>query len=253
MAMSACPQRRSESLDVPSLRVVNDEPTTLTAAGVLDEDYLQLPRAAMQAVGPATQTLGAILRLTGNRTFRTIDEYAGLAWLKRRTVMRHLDTLVEAGWLEDLGRERMTSGRVRRTVTYRLTERATESRKRYAMLPRWAARAFPTWASRAVFALVVSRHVMVQRKTEDDRGNSGLEEHSTYSLSRLVEESGLHKESVLDAKQWLVGEGLIEAHDSGHGTGHVLSIGIEFELSEAWILAQVEKCHRSRSENVTRP
>jgi len=249
--MTAWLQRLNDESDVPSLRVVDDEPTSLTA--VLDDDYLQLPRAAMQDVGPATQTLGAVLRLTSNRTFRTIDEYAELAWLKRRTVMRHLDALVEAGWLKDLGRERMPSGRVRRTVTYELTAKATESRRRYAMLPRWAAGAFPTWATRAVFSLVVSRHVMVQRKIDDDRANIGIEEHESYSLSRLVEESGLHKDSVLDAKRWLIEQGFIEVHDAGSGGAHTLLIGSDLELTEQWLQELVEKCHTSRSKSVTHP
>jgi predicted ArsR family transcriptional regulator len=226
----------------PVLYLCDDEPSSLTDRSILDEDYLPLSRKAMQQVGEAAQTLGAMLYITHSETYISVPKLAEIACVGIRTCRRHLDKLVGGGWIVRGKRGQTLSGRPRRTPTYRITKQTLDGKKPYATLPRWAARMLPTWKERCVIALIVSRHMLIVRKTEDQHENAGIEERTRYSLRKLIEDSGLCRQSVIDAKRELTRRRLImvEPSDFTKGEGDVIGLNDEYQLDPSWT------CHARR-------
>ena len=99
-----------------------------TLGDELFDDYLVLPRLAMNQVGAAAQTLGAVYRLTNNRLFHQVERLAEVASLKPPTCRRHLTRLCQGGWMKKIGRQR------RRTVTYKLTDIAKTEKRPYIFI-----------------------------------------------------------------------------------------------------------------------
>ena len=145
--------------------------TTGTAAAVEELDliealrrqgWLKLPLAVMQDVGPATQTLGGILRITNRETFASVKSIAAKACLPVATVRKHLVTLHDHAWIINAGREHTRRGAPRRTCTIKIPPQTRGAMTTYAMLPWWAM-CQPsrgkrlTWASKAVLSVVMSR------------------------------------------------------------------------------------------------
>ena len=85
----------------------------------LNGEWLKLPFAAMRDVGPAAQTLGGILAITSTETFSAASRIAERSRLPLPTVRRHLSTLAQRGWLDNLGRGHTRQGASRRTCTHR--------------------------------------------------------------------------------------------------------------------------------------
>src|SRR5262249_56057948 len=106
-------------------------------------------------VGPAAQTFAAVrcLACKTGETFASVRVIGDKACRPPRTVKRHLALLCKHKWLQRKGRQK------RRTPTYVVAQwyLNRNDEMKYALLPRWAAALLPTWAERAVFALVVSR------------------------------------------------------------------------------------------------
>jgi DNA-binding MarR family transcriptional regulator len=106
----------------------------------------------MREVGPATQTLGGLLRLTNRDTFRTVEAIASEARVPVATCRKHLDKLDAADWIKNIGRQHTKSGAPRRTCTILVTEKTRKAIKRtddgelvYGVLPVWA-----TWNIRTL-------------------------------------------------------------------------------------------------------
>jgi hypothetical protein len=174
----------------------------------------------MIEVGPAAQTLAAVRRLADGRTgqmFASVNAVAVVACLSRRTVMRHLDQLVEGGWLTYRGREK------RRTATYivpRRVLRNDQEGEKFALLPRWAAMLLPTWGERCVFALIVSNDALCEWIDEQNGGNhsdnpeeqgyAAAVERRMFSVAAMVEASGLNPETICEAKRKLAKRKIIK-------------------------------------------
>lgn len=170
----------------------------MTLGDGLFDDYLVLPRLAMNQVGAAAQTLGAVYRLTNNNLFHQVERVAEVASLKPPTCRRHFTRLCQSGWMKKIGRQR------RRTVTYKLTDTAKIEKRPYGALPRWAAAALGSWSGRAVFSLMVSRHRLI-----DEQGIDMCGDRSFFSIEHLMRDTGLSRPSVVSAKQQLEARGLV--------------------------------------------
>lgn len=180
--------------------------------GVCTSDGLLLPHQAMQEVGHATQTLAAFLRFTSDgarETFVNVPRIARVACLPVSTVRKHIIKLGDAELLDDYGRQQLNGdrGRKRRTVTYGINpDKFTDEYKEpFAILPRWAAASSSCWSVAAVFALLCSRHSLIETFEE----SGCLDDRHVYPLSKLCEQSGLRRETVLKAKAVLSEAGAI--------------------------------------------
>ena len=189
--------------------------TTLAIHEILTADYIPLSEAAMREVGPAAQTLGGVYKITGKETFVPISTIALQSRVPPRTCEKHIDRLDAARWITNKGRQRTRAGVLRRTATYSLTAKATKSKAPFSRLPYYFAVRIDgeklTWKSRAVLAVICSTYNMLcdSPAVKEHVGVEGdflLEEfkdHFRFSLTRLARQTGLHRESVVEAKHEL--------------------------------------------------
>lgn len=205
----------------------------------LSGEWLKLPLAAMREVGPVVQTLGGILNMTNKETFSAVREIATKARSPLATVRKHLAILHETGWTENIGRQTTRAGVPRRTCTIRVARKTRESIHPWSFLPWWGccslgrAGRLP-WSSRALLSLVMAR--LCALKGVDDQMRKlgygdeepilggieklGGDDRFRFSLDYIVEETGLARASIIQAKsdlkrvgiiKWYRGEG---AHDA---------------------------------------
>lgn len=222
-----------------------------TLREVKRHDPLALLRDAMVDVGAATQTLAAVRRLASKsgETFASVRVIADLACLQRRTVQRHLDELVDGGWLEYRSRQK------RRTPTYKVPKVLLNSNDamKFGILPRWAAAMLPTWAERAVFALVVSRDAL-NEKLADETEIEDVDMYGRlqYSLRLLAQDSGLSMSSVERGKAKLVERGLLTIDpvihyrdELGriHSTADTLMLSPDFEVCSSLVDRTLKMSH----------
>ncbi len=171
---------------------------------LLRQDHLQLPRAACREIGPAAQTLGAIMRLCDiggrNTTFASVGTIADIAMLPIGTVRRHILQCVAAGWLDTKGRQLLPGSKYlrRRTNTLSLTAKTINQRKPYGILPRWICRVLAKWSARALYAAVVARHVLIETVEQNRCGAAYNREE--MSLNNIERETGLTDKSITEAK-----------------------------------------------------
>jgi DNA-binding IscR family transcriptional regulator len=171
-----------------------------TAIGLRDHNgYLRLTHFAMQRVGEAARTLGALLDLADRRSqstrasLTTITQKCGLP---RRTVQRHLQKLQTNGLIE----VRPSRG----PSTYRISDETWNTRIKYAAMPRW--RFAGSWAATAVFSWLLSRVCMVEKLEQ----KGGCVDRQWASLREISHDTGLSKRSVARALQMLERERLVE-------------------------------------------
>ncbi len=190
----------------------------------LNQRWLKLPLLALQDIGPATQTLGAILSISRRETFTSLRKIALRARLPVPTAKKHIAKLHEAGWITNLGRERSPAGYLRRTATLKVTKKTIagiSDGTRYAGLPWWACCRIRRvghlpWHAKVVLAVAVSRLMALNKAVQDQDGcgadaddlqgsieNFGGDDRFGFSLSRLQRETALSRESVVHGKQWL--------------------------------------------------
>ena len=196
--------------------------TTLTIHELLTAPYIPLSEAAMHEVGSAAQTLGGLYKITGKETFVPVSKIALQSRVPPRTCEKQIDRLHAAGWIANKGRERTRAGVLRRTATYSLTAKATKSKAPFFRLPDYFAvridREKLTWKSRAVLAVICSTYNMLcdspaLEEHVDEEGDFLLEEFEDrfrFSLTRLERQTGLHRESVVEAKHELKRLGLVD-------------------------------------------
>lgn len=201
----------------------------------LSGGWLKLALPVMRDVGPAAQTLGGILRQTTKETFVAAGAIAQKARLPLATLRKHLVTLHDHGWIANAGRERTRAGRPRRTCTVKLTPKAKSALADYSYLPWWACCSITrigrlAWSTKAVLSVIMARLAAFKAAIERQEGyvpdeddfwgvleNMGGEDRFRFSLDRLVNETGLHRETVVDAKQSLAKAGIIEWMSSDSG------------------------------------
>jgi hypothetical protein len=196
------------TLSVPVEELLNEKSLTLYG-------YLPLSYVAMQTVGEATQTLGAIRSHWGRGTWANPATIAAAAFLAESTVRRrHLPKLLEIGYL--------IVRKVRGSKGWR-NEYVFNSEKllrpwfdgKRATLPRWAAAMLPEWSYRAIYATILQRCRATalgsnDRLTMRDVAFGGYGRHN-WSLSKLSKLTGLNRASVVRAKEFLISNGWIES------------------------------------------
>lgn len=179
---------------------------------IRDEGFICLSRAAMHEVGPAAQTLGGLYEICGGRpgssTFVSQERIATAAGLPARTIRMHLPKLVATGWIACHGREPLGNrGRTRRTCTYTLTTKAIDQKAPYAVLPRWAAEHLPKWSERAVYALLASLWLLIEKVAEE--GTGCADDRISLSLTAAQKMTGLSRPAVCQAFHGLTERGIM--------------------------------------------
>ena len=187
----------------------------------LNQEWIKLPLSIMRDVGPATQTLGGILKISNRETFVSANKVAERARLPLATVRKHLVTLHEQGWIDNAGRGYTRLGRARRTCTLTVTTKTKAALCDYSILPWWACCRVTKvcglpWSSKAVLSIIMARLAALKKAAEgqdeieaaDDwfwlhLENLGSEDRFRFSLDRLQRETGLHRESIVEAKRRL--------------------------------------------------
>jgi hypothetical protein len=227
------------SSTAPSRKLVMlDESPTFNPWDLRVNDWLKLPVAAMREVGQASQTLGAILKLTTKETFMEVSKIAREAHLPVSTVRKQLKILVKQGSLENLGRQKTPDGKPCRTCTYKVTQQARDQIEPYNVLPYWACQHLESWggrlpwSSKAVLSVVASKWLMLRSIATKQRPDVdvwdaldtlGGNERFEFSLSYLCDRTGLQRESVVDAKHHLSTIGIVNwIHREDHQRGHLL-------------------------------
>jgi len=191
----------------------------------LNCEWIKLPLAVMQDVGPAVQTLGGLLKVTNRETYTAVADIAERARLPVGTVRKHLVTLDTAGWIVNKGREHTRRGRPRRTCTLSISKKASGAIAPYSVLPWWAccsirkAGKLP-WSAKAILSVVLARLLSLKKAAEDEGNhlgdeligaieNLGGDERFSFSLDWLQAQTGLHRESVVTAKWHLHRLGIV--------------------------------------------
>ncbi len=209
----------------------------------LEGEWLKLPLAIVQDVGPAVQTFAALLQVTKRETFRAVQDIAGHAQLPVGTVRRHLRTLDGKGWVSNRGREPTRRGRPRRTCTIALTKQAKDAMAPYGVLPWWSCCQIRKvgrlpWCEKALLAIVLGRLMSLKGAAERD-GTVGQDDvvgaidsmgganRFEFSLAYLMKETGLSRESVVLGKRWLAKHGIVRWYggkgDDGAEAWHKLT------------------------------
>ncbi len=194
----------------------------------LSHEWLKLPLSIMRDVGPAVQTLGGILRVASKETFVAARAIAEKSRLPVPTARKHLVTLHERGWILNEGRGRTRAGRARRTCTITLTAKTKAAMSDYGILPWWACCYISRigrlpWSAKMVLSVIMARLAAFKAAIERQEGyapddedfwgtqaNMGGEGRFRYSLHYLEKETGLHRESIVDAKRRLAKLGIID-------------------------------------------
>jgi len=187
----------------------------------LTREWIKLPLAVMQDVGPAAQTFGGLLKVTDKETYVETATIVGHARLPVATVRKHLVTLDARGWIHNKGRQETRRGRLRRTSTIALTAKARENLAPYGVLPWWASGFYSgkhrtpwqSWGCKAVLSLVMARlmrlSAAVQRQdgcgadADDIHGtllNWRDEDHWRMGLRWIEGQTGLTRETIARAK-----------------------------------------------------
>ena len=186
----------------------------------LNGEWLKLPLAIMQDVGPAVQTMGALLGITNRETYVTTKKIARQARLPATTAKKHIASLHARDWILNRGRQRTARGFLRRTATVAITKKARDNVLPYGILPWWACcrtrgHGRLAWSAKAVLSVVMARLCALKSAIERDGPHEpedipgiidnwgGLEDRFEFSLEFLTRQTGLTRDSVVAAKKRL--------------------------------------------------
>lgn len=207
-----------------SFDLETDDPSEVEGLSLiesLDEEWIKLPLAAMQEVGPAVQTLGGLLNVTNRETFSALRDIALSARVPMPTCRKHLATLDKTGWIKYEGRQPTRAGHLRRTVTINITAKTKNHLKPYGVLPWWAGCRIGNigrlpWSARAVLSVIMARLMSLKAAVECQDGhgleaddiigsiaNMGDDRRFRFSLGYLIQQTGLTHDSVTAAKRRL--------------------------------------------------
>ena len=219
-----------------------DEQISLLDAISAPSGWLKLPLAAMQDVGPATQTLAGILAHTTRETFVEAKSIALRAHVPLATARKHIETLHEHGWIEHQGRQRTRGGRLRRTATISVTKQTRDLASPYGVLPELAcchSSEKLSWSARAVLSIVCAQMLKLKAAIDQNAGigfedidgpedfddqveNMGGSDRWRFPLRILVAQTGLDDISVSRAKRELANRKLVLRAYDDKGRCHVL-------------------------------
>jgi len=214
--------------------------------GSLKQGWIKLPRSIVQNVGPAAQTLGGILNISKRETFVAAGKIAKEARVKVSTCRKHLVTLNGKGWIENAGRERTRSGIPRRTCTIKVTTKTKAALNEYGILPWWVCCYIKSvgclpWSAKALLSIIMARLAALRKTVEDQEGetndddfwgsldNMGGEDRFRFSLHCLEHVTGLHRESIVDAKRRLASLKIVHWFD-GDDRGQLLVPNTRFRV-----------------------
>lgn len=211
--------------------------------------FFSLPIDAVKEVGPATQTLAGLSAITKTSTFVKVDRIAEASLLPRRTCQIHLKKLAETGWIENVGREKTTSGKTRRTTTITIASKARQSISRwFHPLPCWAA--CPSlglkWSELVILAIVyhqvkkIAQVVLIARNKSfmdgdiewGDLEHIGIDQNFRWSVSKIESETGLSRPSICTAKAWLHRHGFIYCQQCGYNEMSIIKPRDDFQVSQ---------------------
>ena len=219
--------------------------------------FYKLLVGACHEVGPASQTLGAILSIAGKDgrgdVFMAVDKLASKVKLKAKTTRNQLTKLMENGWIENHGREMH-----RRTCTYRVTQKTIDYLNQCSSEPRidtelhadfdrnfgflplqfWASVALSRqpWCVRVTWAAIHRRYrsLLTDAVKSESRPWEKLiddaEERFVFSISDLRFLTGLSKDKVIEAKRRLARLGVITQKPSTNST-QILSPVWNFKIN----------------------
>jgi len=201
-----------------------EEPERYTLWESLTQEWIKLPCAAMREVGPATQTLGGLLRITFRQTYCQTAKIADAARVPVKTARKHLEILETHGWIANRGRQPTRSGRCRRTNTIAVTAKTKDSIEPYGVLPWWACCSIGgvgrlRWGTKAVLSVVMGRLLRLRAVVEQEENEMDAEERYDDVVTperfrlplRLLEErTGLSRQTVIEAKRNLHRLGILE-------------------------------------------
>lgn len=179
----------------------------------------------MHHVGPATQTLAALAKISRRETFVQLKEISRVAGVPRNTVTNHFNTLIDSGYVKDRGRELTRYGRLRNTRTRCVTQEARQALSYYSVLPRWACckaadGRFIPWSARAVLAIIMKRLMHFRAAWGGDADAETLEDSAFFggeyirfrlSISDLQRETGMCKQAVRNGKRALECLGVVRS------------------------------------------
>jgi len=211
-----------------------EPPQEISLLDSLNGEWIKLLVAAMRDVGPAAQTLGGFLKMTMREAYSPVEEIAHRTRLPVATVRKHLVTLHQAGWIYNSGRQPTKRGNPRRTATIKVTDKTRKALDTdvssdpkthgliYGILPWWACCSIAgrigmlPWSAKAVFSVVMARLASLKSGAENQDGkglsaddlegsieNMGGDDRFRFSLTRLMEYTGLTHDSVTTAKRLL--------------------------------------------------
>jgi len=208
-----------------------EKPGYVPLVDAVNVNYIKLLVDAMHDVGPASQTLAAILDVTNSQTFVGRDKLAAIAGLSVRTTERHLLKLEAHRWIKNLGRQAGDDKSwKRRTCTIKLTPRTLAALRRdsqngvppYLQLPKWLTRCLKpatgnkpsrpfSYADLATFAAIASAYQKMERTAQKMEADRGYFLHMvSLSLATLRKMTGLSQQSIVAAKAELAACGLIK-------------------------------------------
>ena len=186
----------------------------------LNGEWIKMPLAAMQDVGPAVQTLGGLLKVTNRETYSPVSDIAGKARVPIATARKHLVILDGKGWINNRGREHTRRGAPRRTATIAISKHTKNKIEPYGVLPWWACCSIRKvgklpWSVKAVLSIIMARLAALragaqqQADHQDDEeligaiDNMGGEDRFRFSLTWLMRQTGLTHDSITTAKRLL--------------------------------------------------
>jgi hypothetical protein len=194
----------------------------------LNDEWLKLPLSIVRDVGPAAQTLGGILNISKKETFVSATKISERAWMPLSTARKHLVKLDAHGWIENAGRERTRAGIPRRTCTIKITTKTKAALHEYGILPWWSCCYIKgvgclPWSAKVLLSVIMARLAAFKKTVELQDGsepsdddfwggmdNLGGKDRFHFSLDRIERETGLHRESIVDAKYRLFQLGIIK-------------------------------------------
>lgn len=195
------------------------------------DNWTKWPRRAIREVGPASQTLGAMLKLTKRETFYSVPNISRKARLSKYTVRKHLVALHKKEWISNEGRQATPKGYKRRSCTYRVRSKAIAAAVDYAIFPGWACAMPLPWGTKALLAVLMSTLVGLKAYVEEASGEDIRTVAELYSALDCSEpdflrrfelsvrdlefETGLSKPTLIAAKRHLRRLGIIEIHSDG--------------------------------------
>lgn len=184
-------------------------------------NLFRVPCDVIRCCGPAAWTF-AILRSSGKQgTFMSLAKLAAKVGQSRRTVIRHLDTLVTAGWTTKTPRNG------HRTCTYTAREAIGDAQE-YLLLTRWSGM---TWGELVVMGMVTTQArklLVAAADTYGEHGNDdealgaldnlGGDERFRLSLRTIEETTGLAHHTILAAVERLHRRKLIIIRQDNDGS-----------------------------------